>query len=434
MKLLDFFKRKTFSTISGFPTSGRNRPVIDVKTNHAQLVTQYKNWVYPSVNAIAEEVAAQKFIVTLKKQNSVEQMPEHPILELLERPNDFMSPYEMRLFTALQLNLTGNAFWLIEGAARPEALLPLNVMNVEIKPIENEPYKVKYRVRVSQNDFIEYDPESIIHFKKMDPADINRGKSPIEAIADILSSEQKAIDHHLYAMDNRAIPGGILTTENDPSPEDVDRMRNDWRRAFGGAENTQKMAFLTNNVKYQSVSQTLADLQMKDTRAYNQQATLGINRVSGAVMGIQESSNRATAEANDYTFSKRVIKPQMRLIADAIAHKLMDRYTEGRASGRVELGFEDPTMPDKAFNLQSLTQSVNRWRTINEARAVQGLPPIQDGDQILVNGALVPLDQVREMSELRAEEMAGESNDEDNADDAPETDDGAGGASGQAAE
>ena len=428
--LPQLFKKKaqTLENTSFWGSSQRG-PEVDTKSVSAQLKTQYKDWLYTCINAIADEVAGLKFVIKrTDSQNKTESLEEHPLLDLLRNPNEYMSMHEMMLYTALQLNLTGNAYWVILGGSAfsgPTELRPLSVQN--IAQIEtDDPLVTNYRYTY-KNTRIVYTPDQIIHFKKINPDNLNTGKSMVEALGDVLSSETKASLFHLYSIDNRAIPGGILTTDQDLSVEELEVLRQQWNRAFAGSANTQKTAFLNNNTKYQAVSQSPKDLEMLETRDRNQKTIMAVARTSGAILGIQDSSNRATAEANDYTFSKRVIKPQMKLIVEAISHKLLHRYAEGRSSGVIKLDFEDPTMPDKAFNLQSLTQSVNRWRTIDEARAVQGLGPTPGGDKILVQTGLVPLDRLEEMMETRTEEIDIEDDDDEGDSDASEAESAGGG-------
>ncbi|MGK2910718.1 MAG: phage portal protein, partial [Sphingobium sp.] len=82
-----------------------------------EQLRHYSSWVYAAVNAIAQEVARQRpFLSVNTGQAAHEQTPlphTHPLCRLLQRPNPWLTPWEMWYLTVVYLELTGNCFWYV---------------------------------------------------------------------------------------------------------------------------------------------------------------------------------------------------------------------------------------------------------------------------------------------------------------------------------
>ncbi len=104
--------------------------------------------------------------------------------------------------------------------------------------------------------------------------------------------------------------------------------------------------------------------------------------VSRTILGTAESdTNRATAETADYVFSKRVIKPHMKLICSFLNEKLIPRYGDD-----LYISFIDPVPEDRAARTEEMKTTVGGQPviTVNEAREEYlGLGPVDGGDVLM---------------------------------------------------
>ena len=80
----------------------------------AEQLRNYRSWVYAAVNAIAQEAARHKpflYLNTGQAEHEQSALPHtHPLCRLLDRPNPWLTPWELWYLTVVYLELTGNCF------------------------------------------------------------------------------------------------------------------------------------------------------------------------------------------------------------------------------------------------------------------------------------------------------------------------------------
>jgi len=79
-----------------------------------EQLRNYRSWVYAAVNAIAQETARHKpflYLNTGQAEHEQTALPHtHPLCRLLDRPNPWMTAWELWYLTVVYLELTGNCF------------------------------------------------------------------------------------------------------------------------------------------------------------------------------------------------------------------------------------------------------------------------------------------------------------------------------------
>src|SRR5438105_1293537 len=81
----------------------------------AKAMGNFTGWTFAAVNAIASEVANIQLRLYQVNGNDHAEVDEHPLLTLLEGVNDRMTGIELKYVTMCHLELTGNAYWLLDG-------------------------------------------------------------------------------------------------------------------------------------------------------------------------------------------------------------------------------------------------------------------------------------------------------------------------------
>ena len=73
-------------------------------------------WAYACVDKIASNFASIEYKAYRQdaKTGKWTEFTKHPLTPLLNRPNPYMSGYDLRALTAMSLELTGNCFWGLE--------------------------------------------------------------------------------------------------------------------------------------------------------------------------------------------------------------------------------------------------------------------------------------------------------------------------------
>jgi len=133
------------------------------------------------------------------------------------------------------------------------------------------------------------------------------------------------------------------------------------------------------------------DLDFLQGMNFNRDMILAIFGVPKSLLGMDESMSRANAEAAEYAFSKNKVRAKMLRLTTRITEDLASQFSDN-----IIVSFTDPVPDDKEFLLKEKQASVGStsqtpWRTINEIRAEDGDDPMEGGDELWIQGTLVPV-------------------------------------------
>lgn len=404
-------------------------------TNQREQMGAFVDWVYAAVQAVAEDVATIDFKlyvnrtstksaalvgrsvlaprefnalrkrtvqITTKdfKGNAVhkavpalEEIENHPLLDLLHKPNAHMNKDELIQLTVQHKKLAGESFWIImrNAAGTPVELWPVMPYLMKVVPDSKKFIKGYVYKPSATGEEVPFDVEDVIHHKYTNPNNLYRGMSVVAAAARAIDTDAHAADYNRKFFYNSATPDGTLTTDQALTEDAFIRLKQEWNATYGGTSNAHKTAILESGLKFQSVALSQKDMDFLQSRNFNRDQILALLRVSKSILGLIEDANRANMEAADYNHAKRVTRPEMIAIANRITEDLAPLFDP-----KLVVGFIDPVPEDKEFMLQEKQAGVNSWMTIDEVRELEGKDPLPDdlGKQLYVPGTLKPLEQV----------------------------------------
>ena len=377
--------------------------IVGNNTTTKQALKQNKGWVYACVKAIAEEVASMQFELYKKnKKGDYERIWNHEILDLLDSVNDYITRYELLYRTSSHLELAGNAYWFLDGVDKPNdkptALYPLSPANITVKRggKANEPIEAYIYKAHETADKQVYSPHQILHLKYPDPNDDIMGIGTVQATATWIDADNKANEYNRHFFENGARPGAILESEKTRTKEQIEILRQSFQNAYGGIGNANKPIVLPDGTKFSKVEWSNSDIQFSEMLRITRDNIMAGFRVPRTALGITDDVNRANAEATDYVFAARTIKPKMQMIADQLNEKLVPRYGED-----LVLTFTDPTPENRELEIKEMQASTANAPTmsINEARERYfGLPPVENGDAVMTDFSKIPLGQPKKKS------------------------------------
>lgn len=372
------------------------------KIDRSKAMAQNSGWVYAATKAISDEIANIDFrLFRVKKGGDKEEVMDHEVLDLLDAVNDFQTGPELKQTIAQHLELTGNAFILLDGVTsekgKPTALYTLNPGSV--RTVLNKtiyPFKIaRYEFTIEGRKFA-YQPWQIVHLKYPDPNDPYDGIGTVQAIAEWIDNDNYAMEHNRRFFVQGAQIGGVLESEFTTDAQ-IASLRMGWDTAHSGVENAHKVVVLPKGVKFTATQASMKDMDFGTLLDKMQDRILGGFRTSRTMLGTAESeTNRATAETADYVFAKRTIKPKMKLICSYLNEFLVPRF-----GSDIYLDFHDPTPEDKAFKITEMQATVASQpvMSVNEAReAYLGLEPVEGGDAVMAPTGMLPLSLADEAS------------------------------------
>jgi HK97 family phage portal protein len=358
----------------------------------AKAMTAFTGWAYAAVNAIASEIANIQWRLYQVKGKEHVEVIDHPLLDLLDGVNENMTGIELKYLTAAHLELTGNAYWLMDGVSSPmgmpRAIHPLNPGRVRLKINKGSfPFTIGHYEYTIEGKVYTFQPHQIVHLKYPDPNDPFVGIGIPQTIASWIDSDNYAMDYNRKFFINGAQVGLYIQTDTNVEGN-LDRIRRSFADKNSGSANAHKTPVLPKGVKLEHTGVTHKDMDFGNLAEATRDRILAAFRVSKTILGTAESdTNRSTAETADYVFSKRTIKPKMLLIVSYLNEYLVPRYGED-----LYLTFLDPVPEDRAARAEEMKASLGGMpvMTQNEARrAYMGLGPVDGGDQLMVPSTMV---------------------------------------------
>ena len=361
--------------------------------DNKKLINSFLSWSYANVTVIAAAVAdIMLHMFKVNNKGEIEKIETDPLLELLNRVNDYQTKWDLIYIWTIHLLTSGEAAWLLIGVtdetSQPTEIWPLNPRY--IKPIPGD---------LSQNQFIKhyeytppgkgkhiFQPYEILFFKDPDPNNILRGFGTLEAAQTDILIDHYVNDYNKRFFENDARPGGILKTDQKLSQEVYDRLIERWENKYKGTDKANKTAILEQGLDFQVVGSTARDMDFLEQQKWIRDKIMAMFKNTKVVLGITEDVNRANAEASQFIWNKNNIKPKMQRLVDYINEFLTPRYGDN-----IFLGFDDPVPEAEEQKLNKFDKSVNRWITINEVREEEGKEPIEGGDFLYVPLTMIPI-------------------------------------------
>ena len=328
--------------------------------------------VYAAVEMISNALA--ELPILIKVDGIVD--TGHPFNHLF--CNNLMSKYvliKQLVWDILIMN--GNALLYIRRDSRgvPKELIYCKPADTQIMYNESTRDLYYLNQKVAKGRI---EPKDMIHLYKNSQDGIN-GRS-------IISYAKKVFDLSKYTdatASNYYQSGcnlnGILTITGNPSQEEVEKIRMNWKRLHG-ADGNSGLAILKVNMNYQSIGQSAAESQMLEARLFNVSEIARFFNISPVLLGDLTKSSYSTIEAAQLEFVQHTLYPFIVMFEEELNRKLCHR-------SNVRIDFDESFLikSDKAVQANYLNTLVSGGiMSINEARASLGLNPIEGGDKVII--------------------------------------------------
>lgn len=363
------------SFVLGMPGPFDTKPI---KTKRAQT-DAYTGWVYAAASLIAGDLRANPWYFEDKEGDKVDQPKAEA---LFKRPTAWTTWGDLIEWTSLNLDLTGEAFWWLVG--QPGGA---------VQAIQHMPASWVIQARTAGGVFVGWEvqvpgmpqqllsPRDVIWFKNAHPSEPWRAMSPVEAFALSYNLDTYARAYGAALMQNWAQPPGILTSDQELTPEEAEALGVRWKAQ---RQNAETIAVLGKGATYTPLSVSIKDLAFIDLARLTREQILGIYRVPPGKLGLaEEGGTAAEHSARDNSYAKNALQPRLLKIAEVINAYLVPRILDMVEASRVQFCFESPVRKDEVFELDKAEKGLARGVIrINEYLAETGreLLPGPEGD------------------------------------------------------
>jgi len=356
------------------------------KSDLQEAVRHYHGWVYAAIRPITQGVVRSKLRFFIRREDgSVEELPfNHPMVELFRRVNNSMTLGDLLANTVLFLELTGNAYWSLskDPSGKPTEIWPLPAHKVQVVPGKDR-WVEKYILR-NNNRKQEFSAENVVHFRYASPDDLYYGKSPLQAAAEAVDADEGIALSQYRLFAEGLLPSiYVLRTEQRLTPEQAQKLRDDFTNAFRGANKSQRLVIAHSGINLDVVTTKPREMDFLESSRVTRQRILGIFGVPEFLVGIPEGTNRASARVAEYVFAKYTVQPILDYIASVITERICPMFDENAYAE-----FDSPLPPDPEMEKAKHERVVMLYQAgiITKAEARQALgysrtPPIEEEEE-----------------------------------------------------
>lgn len=332
------------------------------------------------VERIASDLSfAEGKLFRVDENGDEQEITAHPFLDFWANPNPLHEMSSAALWRLLEiyLKLKGEGYFIMERDefGRPAELWPVPTHWVQMTPYQGFPY---YTVRLTNGQLMEVPVDDMFVMKDLDPYDpFKRGLGQSEALADEIETDEYTAKFQKRFFFNDATPNIIIGMPKS-TEEQRKRFLAEWMQRFKGVFQSHGVATVNGDVTVNKIGESMKDMDMVNGRTFLRNAALEHYGVPREIMGITESSNRATSEAAQFIYAQNVLMPILRRREEAINHQLIPWFGDD-----LVWHFDDIVPRNQEFDK---AVGLDGWNagllTKDEAREKLGMPPCKVGGDV----------------------------------------------------
>lgn len=335
---------------------------------------------FRSVKLIAEAAAALPLVL----QDDECRYDKHPLLDLLQRPNQ--AQVRAELFEALfgQLLLTGNGYLEAVGgeSGAPIELHVLRSDRMNLVPgADGWPVAYDYTVGARKHRFhLGEGVSPVCHIKLFHPQDDHYGLSPLQAAAASVDVHNAASHWSKALLDNAARPSGAIVYngadgQSQLSADQYDRLLNEMERYHVGARNAGRPMLLEGGLDWKPMGFSPSDMEFQSSKENAARDIATAFGVPPMLLGIPGDATYANYQEANRAFYRLTVLPLVSKVTASVGHWLS------------EFTGETVTLKPDLDQVPALAvERDQQWKRVAEAdflskdekRALLGLPKLSD--------------------------------------------------------
>ena len=339
-------------------------------------------------------------------KNGDQIVEQHPLINLLKRPNPLQSYSEF--FNSLfgYVLLSGNAYILKIGSdiGAPKELHQLRPDRISIKGGGN-PIPDKYEYMVNGRLQATYPVDQVDgfsevkHIKLWNPLDDYYGLSPLSAAAVEVDQHNMTSKHNVNLLDNGARPSGavIFKPQDDAgfavnlSESQRQQLLTDLNNRFSGAGNAGRPMLLEGDFDWKEMGLSPKDMdfhQLKNMAATDIALCFG---VPSQLVGVPDAQTYANVAEARLALYEETIIPHLKKMQSDLNEWLIPMFDD-----KLTLEFDIDSIPAlserRKRTYENVTSAVREGiMTRNEAREQLGLGIIEGADELYISANMFPL-------------------------------------------
>lgn len=348
--------------------------------------------VWQAVNLISGTIASLPLQLYRSTEGGAEKADKDPLYRIVhDQANDVHTSFAWRKWAVARMLLAGRCLTLIvyNKAGRVTALVPLDLNATKIdQRIQNGRLVRTYTVGSTV-----YQASEILDFNPFPKSDGVGNYCPIliekNALGLMLAAERNAAS--VFA--NGGVPPLSLSAPAGAapaSPQAQERASKDINRILrDGESRKRKILHIPGGYELKDLGFDPQKQQLLEARAFQISEVSRIFNIAPAMLHDLTHGTYSNVEQQNLNFAQHTIAPLVKLMEQEMNSKL---FGLRNTSNYVEFNLDGLQRGDFTSRMNGLAKAVQTaLLTPNEARSLDNRAPLEGGDQLLIQGATIPV-------------------------------------------
>jgi len=308
--------------------------------------------------------------------STVEEVLEHPLLDLLQNVNAELDGFTLIELTQLYMETVGSAYWYLPRNALGviEAIWVLEAQHVRARRGANG--ALTGWDYGTGPDGRRFGAHEVLPFRMPSlSSPYGEGLSPLRAAWEAVSLQERERAHANAFLENSARPDVIVSARGEYGglgEDEAERLEERFRRKFRRGRSGGVLV-ISDEVDVKPLTFAPRDVQ---NALFHQMTREDIANAFGVPVSLLQTRdvNRANAEAGHYQLAKNAILPRCRRLEERLSQRLCPLFDE-----RLFVAFDSPVPQDREYELKAREAHLAAGViTVNEARSEIGLAPLEE--------------------------------------------------------
>ncbi|MCM3616685.1 phage portal protein [Sutcliffiella horikoshii] len=372
---------------------------------------------FTCLRILSESLAKLPLKMYQDTENGTVKVNGHPLNAIRTRPNPYMTASTFWACVELNRNHYGNSYVYIAESRKGDKtlwILPSNevaiwVDNAGVFNTQNAMWYVWTDSRTSKQYRFRHD--EVLHFKTSVSMDGITGLAIKDILKVPIENAQRSSTYLNNYYKNGLMGKAVLNYTGDLDRKAANKMVSKIEEFASGTQNAGKIIPLPLGLQLQPLNISMTDAQFLDISKYTALQIAGAFGIKPSMINNYDKGNYANVETQQRDFYVNTLLAILKSYEEEISYKLL-LNKELEEGYRFKFNANGILRADFKTQVEGLARGVGAgiW-TPNEAREMMDLPSKENGDNLIVNGTFIKIEDVGQQYGVKDASKGGE-NDE----------------------
>lgn len=354
-------------------------------------------YAFRAINIVAQNTASLQWLLFRERDGVKAEVLSHPILDLIEQPNEQMSQSEFVTAVISILEIGGTAYVIAIGpdengtgiprelwVARPDQMRPLRAQGDSSGRI------VGWELTQPNGNTRRFDLEQVHVLKTFNPLSNDVGLAPLAVASMAVQQGNEAKQWNISLLQNSARPPGMFTTKDALEDKQFEQLRGEIRKTYQGSMNAGVPFLGEGGMSWQDMGLSPTDMDWLNGQKLSAREIAVTFGVAPELIGDSENKTYSNFKEARKALYEDTIVPLGVWVRGELNGWLVPKFDQ---TGTLSLDIDRDQIPALQDDRDSVFKRANeaKFLTINEKRHMTGFEDIKGGDVILVSLVEVPL-------------------------------------------